>query len=77
MDKGDRSDLRKIKWVDFSEVETGRKLGLAGETKPGWSWIRAHAGHSAPWGKGVAGVPSLCLKSHREEACGTARLLVD
>ena len=39
---------------DFSEVEAERKLGLAREQKPGWSWVGAYTSLSAPLGKGVA-----------------------
>ena len=61
---------------DFSEVEAEKKLGLAREQKPGWSWVGAYTSLSAPLGKGVATVPFLCLDIQKEEACGAARLLV-
>lgn len=55
---------------DFSEVK-------AGSVEIRWSWVRARTGLSAPLGKGVARVPSLCPEIRREEVYGTARLLVD
>ena len=48
---------------DFSEVEAERKLGLAREQKPGWSWVGAYTSLSAPLEKGVATVPFSAWRS--------------